>query len=109
MIQFIRTYCKTLQKLKNLLTFDVISNAYAFFIFQQRNNFRPHIAECANIAKKVQYHENLLAKTFNDIAPRPLYKIFNRYRTQSQIQLNQKKIEFKNRASFKKNLRPISK
>ena len=61
---------KLLIKLKNCLTYDVISNAYAFFIFWPKKFIFvplspkvPNIAECVNIA------EFFCEKTFGDIPP----------------------------------------
>jgi hypothetical protein len=46
------------------LTYEVISKAYAFFIFEQKSYFCPHIAEI------------FWQKTFGDIAP-PVYYLYD--------------------------------
>ena len=56
---------------KNCSTYDVISNAYAFFIFWNKNYFSPPIAKSANIA------DFFLTKNFGDIAL-TLYNIFTK-------------------------------
>ena len=63
--------CKSLLNPKEILTYDVITNAYSFFIFEKKSYFFPHIAECADTA------EIFCQKNFRRYCP-PLYQIFSR-------------------------------
>ena len=67
-IHFLEPIVKYLTKLKNCSADDVILNAYAFFLFFNKN-FYPHIAESDNIAEKAQYRQNLIGKKHSAILP----------------------------------------
>ena len=71
-INFIWTYCKTPYKLKNCSTYDVISNAYAFFTFKQNNLFLSPYRRKSQYRRKCPISPNFSDKKLTAILG-PLY------------------------------------
>ena len=62
-------------KLKNL-NYDVIFGAYVFSFLDEKLYFCAYIAESANVAGSAQYGRFFWSKTFGDIGPPVVLRVF---------------------------------